>query len=202
VVKRIFAVVLMGALAIGAAGAQEEQPPTLKLTPALDTAQAQELLQRFESLCIEKFPDEAAVVAAVESEGAVQLPEDEIRGVLGGPGRGWALKGKTATFYLTLKAEPDRHCAVRSYANALFAPADWRIQLGNLLAAKKQVMEKAFDYDQPHANGGVSHAFVNVVFAVGPLENYTMIVEDFPAAALRKSETRLVRRIMSLPSAR
>ena len=191
-----FCAVLVLSLCASAALAQDQMPPTLKITPELDTPKAQELLENFQTLCLEKYPDEQAIAAAMEKIGATPEPPASVHGILGGPGRGWKFTGKTGAFMVTLKDAPDRHCAIRAADSKPFAPISWRTLLQQAVAARKLSLSGNVDYDQPHADGSVAHAFVNLVVS-SSMENYTMIVEEWPAQ--RHVETRLLRRIMTMP---
>jgi hypothetical protein len=198
-VKRL----VIGALMYGLATASWAQgrPPTLKLTPALNTPQAQELIRHFERLCLDKFPNDDAVAQSLREMGAVAMPAGLVGNVLGGAGQGWQFQGETGSFVVTLKAVPDRHCAVRTVGETLLAP-DWRPFLRKAAGARKRELSGDIDYDQPQAGGGISHVFVNMVLTAAPPENYTLIVEEHPERAQHRVDTRVMRRIMSLPPQR
>jgi hypothetical protein len=198
--KRVSALALSGCLVCGYGWAQE-QPPTLRLTPQLDTPQAQELLRYFEALCLDEYPSEQAVTETLQKMGAAPMPADFVRGFLNGPGQGWRFQGKNGDFIVTLKAVPDRHCAVRTASEKLFAP-DWRAFLHEAASTRHQELSGDIDYDDPHPDGSVSHAFVNLILTATPMENYTMIVEEHPERTEHRVETRVMRRVLSLPSER
>lgn len=127
--RAIIGGVLMGAalVAASAALAQTSQPtdtppqaaapgggaPLVHAMPVSGAA-AQEMADLFESYCLKRFPDDAAVSTAAVADGLVALTEAEVKGILkDDPGRGWYKQTDFARYTITVESPPYHTCAVR-----------------------------------------------------------------------------------------
>jgi len=100
-----------------------QSPPAAAAQPAPDLPA--DFLALFSDLCLNKFPDDAALgVAAEEKHGSAMTPA-QVRGYLhDDPGNGWTFKDSgTGADYVVLVEQPPFHaCSVRHVSPVLYSP--------------------------------------------------------------------------------
>jgi hypothetical protein len=116
--------ILAAAAAVCLAGAAHAAEPRAyeRPDPAPDpAAQLAEMLTIYDEICLQTFPDDAAVAHALEARGATAMSNAEVKSILhDDPGRGWRIAGRTALFRLTVEAPPYHACGVRTNTVAGF----------------------------------------------------------------------------------
>jgi len=92
-----------------------------KLVTGDDTAILVEMTELFGKVCVDQFPDDAAVAKEMTARGGAPMTPSDIAVLLhADQGVGWKLVGKTTTYYVTVEAAPWHACAVRAATNAGF----------------------------------------------------------------------------------
>ena len=91
--------------------------------PPDPVAQRDELIALYDEICLRAFPDEAAAAAAAARHNGTPLSAGEVRRFLhDDPGIGWAVRGRTGRFHVTIERSPPYHsCAVRVMTAGGFA---------------------------------------------------------------------------------
>ena len=124
------------ALVLPAAAALADTPsgagPVPQPAPAAPAATAQpapdlpaDFLALFSDLCLNKFPDDAALGAAAEDKHATAMTPEQVRGYLhDDPGAGWIVKdsGGGADYVVLLEQPPFHACSVRHISPVLYSP--------------------------------------------------------------------------------
>lgn len=92
----------------------------------------EQMVQVFETVCLQAFPERRAVDGAMGQLGGTPLAAREVRTYLhDDPGRGWQLVRPEATYVVTIEEPPYRACAVRRMTPGGFptrAPFDAAVQ--------------------------------------------------------------------------
>ena len=135
----------------GSVRAQEAQPDAqLPLVPA-------EFVAFFTTYCLEKFPDDAALVSAASDSKLVALTQDQIRIFLrNDPGQGWLIQGESGKYVLTDESPPYHACAVR---HAVYTPSSvtpLKDLAGKYVAAKGHRLVDGPSLQTPMGEGIVS----------------------------------------------
>ena len=102
----------------GGARAQEAKPDA-QLPPA-----PAEFVAFFTTYCLEKFPDDAALVSAASDSKLVALTPEQTRLFLKqDAGQGWLIQGESGKYILTDELPPYHACAVRHAVHTPFSVA-------------------------------------------------------------------------------
>jgi len=89
-------------------------PATPQVAAPLDEATGAGLAALFTTLCVEAFPDAAALDARMAEKGATAMTPEQVKAVLhDDPGRGWLLTQNNHRFAITEEAAPFHACSVR-----------------------------------------------------------------------------------------
>jgi len=115
----------------GSALAQDARPDA-NLPPA-----PAEFVAFFTTYCLEKFPDDAALVLAASDSKLVALTQEQTRLFLrNDPGQGWLIQGESGRYILTDELPPNHACAVRHAVHAPFSVTPLKDLAGKFVAAK------------------------------------------------------------------
>ena len=138
-------------LCSGSGRAQEARPET-QLPPA-----PSDFVAFFSSYCLEKFPDDAALVSAASDSKLVALTQDQIKLFLrGDPGQGWLIQGESGKYVLTDELPPYHACAVRHAVYTPFSVTDLKDLAGKYVAAKGHRLVDGPSLQTPMGEGIVS----------------------------------------------
>jgi len=138
-------------LLCGSARAQEVQSD-VQLPPAPD-----EFVAFFTTYCLEKFPDDAALVTAASDSKLVSLTQDQTRLFLrNDPGQGWLIQGESGKYILTDELPPYHACAVRHAVHTPFSVAPLKDLAGKYVAAKGHRLVDGESLQTPMGEGIVS----------------------------------------------
>jgi hypothetical protein len=97
---------LLVAASLGAAPARAADPVTV------------ELVGMFSAICLDRFPDDAAVQKFVADQHFDVMPEPRLRHMLGtDPGMGWLQTTPRGQYVLTIELPPYHTCAIRKADN-------------------------------------------------------------------------------------
>jgi hypothetical protein len=92
------------------------------MRPAADNAVRDRMIDLYDQVCLQAFPDDAAVAKAMSGLGATELTRDQVEIYLhDDPGRGWSFDSTGTTFIVTVEAPPYHACAVRVTVDEPFA---------------------------------------------------------------------------------
>ena len=187
---------------------QEAAPPAQSQSDAApekssESPAALRLLRLFSQLCLQKFPDDAAMAPGVEAAGAVVMTEEEVKARLhNDQGRGWILDQPEGSFAIILESPPYHACAIRAFADVpLVSKLDLPLMKFHA-AQNKHLLSKPVLLPN-RLPGGVSvMAGYDVTnedgSAISPKESFMIVVDSYnaPSDPKRKVETRLVRQII------
>jgi len=198
-------VVAFLAAGFSSAWAQEAASPPAASAPAgaqPEDPMALQLLDFFSQFCFQKFPDDAALAAEVEAQGAVAMTADEAKERLhGDPGRGWTINHDGGQFVLILESPPYHACAVRAYSDKPLVSKRDMPQMKALAAQDKHLLSKPLLLPN-RLEGGVSIMVAYEVTnedgsVISPKEAYMVVIDSYiaPADPKRKVETRFVRQL-------
>jgi len=135
----------------GSVRAQEAVPQT-PLPPA-----PAEFVAFFSAYCLEKFPDDAALVLAASDRRFVALTSAETKLFLrGDPGQGWLIQGENGRYVLTDELPPYHACAVRHAVRTPFSVTDLKELAGKYVAAKGHRLVDGPSLQTPMGEGIVS----------------------------------------------
>lgn len=135
----------------GGAQAQDVQPDA-NLPPA-----PAEFAAFFSAYCLEKFPDDAALVSAAADSKLVALTQDQTRLFLkNDPGQGWLIQGESGKYVLTDEAPPYHACAVRHAVHAPFSVQALKDLAVKYVAAKGHRLVDGPSLQTPMGGGIVS----------------------------------------------
>ena len=113
----------------GSARAQDAPAPT----PSPD-----EFIRLFSSYCLEKFPDDAAVVSATSDNKLTKLTAEEarlfVRSKAGG--EGWLIQGTGGRYVLTAERPPYHACTIRHAVLTPFPTEAFNAMADRFVAAK------------------------------------------------------------------
>ena len=138
-------------LLCGSARAQDVQSD-VQLPPAPD-----EFVTFFTTYCLEKFPDDAALVTAASDSKLVSLTQDQTRLFLrNDPGQGWLIQGESGKYILTDELPPYHACAVRHAVHTPFSVAPLKDLAGKYVAAKGHRLVDGESLQTPMGEGIVS----------------------------------------------
>ena len=143
----------------GSVRAQDGQPdsksdskPGAQLPPA-----PEEFVAFFQAYCLEKFPDDAALVSAAADGKLVALTQDQTKLFLrNDPGQGWLIEGENGKYILTDELPPYHACAVRHAVRAPFSVTPLRDLAGKYVAAKGHRLVDGEALQTPMGEGIVS----------------------------------------------
>jgi hypothetical protein len=138
-------------LLCGSARAQEAQPDAaLPPVPA-------EFVAFFSAYCLEKFPDDAALVSAASDSKLVALTQDQTRLFLrNDAGQGWLIQGESGKYVLTDELPPYHACAVRHAVRVPFSVTPLKDLAGKYVAAKGHRLVDGESLQTPMGEGIVS----------------------------------------------
>jgi hypothetical protein len=203
----VFACLLLAA-GITAPWSQEASPPDAP-QPVPGTAPDQKeehpaalrLLRHFSDFCLQKFPDDAALAAAVEAAGGIAMTADEIKARLhDDPGRGWMIDSPEGRFAIVLEYPPYHACAVRVTTEKALASKLYAALMAVHVAQSKHMLSKPTVIPARFADGVSLMAAHRILGADGgaisPAENF-MVVFDIQNDPKLGVETRLVYQIVS-----
>jgi len=104
--------------------APDADPSQVAANSAALAAQLTEMLTLYQDICFTAYPDEPAVSDAMNARHARAFSRSEVRRYLhDDPGVGWALRGSTGEFVITIEQPPFRTCAIRTMTVAGFPDA-------------------------------------------------------------------------------
>ena len=116
-----------------------------------------EFVAFFSAYCLEKFPDDAALVSAASDSRLVALTSAETKLFLrGDPGQGWLIQGESGKYVLTDELPPYHACAVRHAVRTPFSVTDLRELAGKYVAAKGHRLVDGPSLQTPMGEGIVS----------------------------------------------
>ena len=96
-----------------------------------------EFVAFFATYCLEKFPDDAALVSAASDSKLVALTPDQTKLFLrNDSGQGWLIQGESGKYILTDELPPYHACAVRHAVRTPFSVAPLKDLAGKYVAAK------------------------------------------------------------------
>jgi hypothetical protein len=135
----------------GSVRAQEAQPDAqLPPVPA-------EFVAFFTTYCLEKFPDDAALVSAASDSKLVALTQDQIKLFLRNDlGQGWLIQGESGKYVLTDELPPYHACAVRHAVRVPFSVTPLKDLAGKYVAAKGHRLVDGESLQTPMGEGIVS----------------------------------------------
>lgn len=165
-----------------------------------------EFVAFFATYCLEKFPDDAALVSHAAESKLVALSEEQTKLFLrNDPGQGWLIQGENGRYVLTDELPPYHACAVRHAVYTPFSVTPLKDLADRFVAAKGHRLVDGESLQTPMGEGIVSTlSSRNEVDEKGvPTgEAFTLAVVSYPAqpqADGRKSqpfwEIRFVRQI-------
>jgi hypothetical protein len=130
----------------------QEAKPQIPLPPA-----PAEFVAFFSAYCLEKFPDDSALVSAASDSKLVALTSTEIKLFLrGDPGQGWLIQGESGKYVLTDELPPYHACAVRHAVRTPFSVTDLKELAGKYVAAKGHRLVDGPSLQTPMGAGIVS----------------------------------------------
>jgi hypothetical protein len=184
----------------GGAQAQDVQPDA-NLPPA-----PAEFVAFFTTYCLEKFPDDAALVSAASESKLVALTQEQTRLFLRNDlGHGWLIQGESGRYILTDELPPNHACAVRHAVHTPFSVVSLKNLAGKYVAAKGHRLVDGESLQTPMGEGIVTAlSSQNEVDEKGvPTgEAFTLAVVSYPPQPLADGtqsepfwEIRFVRRI-------
>ena len=92
------------------------------MRPAADNAVRDRMIDLYDQVCLQAFPDDAAVEKAMTGLGATELTSAQVEIYLHeDPGRGWSFASTGTTFIVTVEAPPYHACSVRTTVSEPFA---------------------------------------------------------------------------------
>ena len=168
----------------------------LGATPAsADDPAVVQLLGMFAAICLERFPDDAAVQKFAADQKLEVMPEPRLRHMLGtDPGMGWLQTTPRGQYVLTIELPPYHTCAIRK---ADTTPPDFLGPFGQLLngwaASQAGANLKQLPMQTPQI-GGVPSQLYGWTLDRGPgkqAETLMAIVSKLPD----RTEVRLVHSI-------
>ena len=135
----------------GSVRAQDAQP-NAQLPPA-----PAEFVAFFTTYCLEKFPDDAALVLAAAESKLVALTQEQTRLFLrNDPGQGWLIQGESGRYVLTDELPPNHACAVRHAVHTPFSVAPLKDLAGRFVAAKGHRLVDGESLQTPMGEGIVT----------------------------------------------
>jgi len=130
----------------------QDAPPDVGLPPA-----PVEFVAFFRAYCLEKFPDDAALVSAASDSKLVALTQDQIKLFLrNDSGQGWLIQGESGKYILTDELPPYHACAVRHAVRAPFSVAPLKDLADEYVAAKGHRLVDGPSLQTPMGEGIVS----------------------------------------------
>ncbi|HET9161786.1 MAG TPA: hypothetical protein VFN88_14340 [Caulobacteraceae bacterium] len=189
--------------------AQAPNAATAGLSPerqAREAKIAEEAIGLFKDICLDRYPDEAAVETFTKGRQAKAMTADEVRVYLNAdPGHGWHLTTPLGLYAVTIEEPPVRACAVRRMTPSGLSTASG--YLASITAfAKDHDLTVAPTMQQKAAMGGLDvTAFASVMTtrAGAPAEQMILFLSNYhgrPPAYFAKDaeggvgvEVRLVR---------
>ena len=179
----------------------QDAPPDANLPPA-----PAEFVAFFATYCLEKFPDDAALVLAASESKLVALTQEQTQLFLrNDPGQGWLIQGESGRYILTDELPPNHACAVRHAVHTPFSVTPLKDLAGKFVAAKGHRLVDGEALQTPMGEGIVTAvSSQNEVDEKGvPTgEAFTLAVVSYPPQPLADGtksepfwEIRFVRRI-------
>jgi hypothetical protein len=162
--------------------AQSEPPPA-----------PQEFVAFFQAYCLEKFPDDSALVSAASDGKFTALTPNETKLFLrNDPGQGWLIRGESGKYILTDELPPYHACAVRHAVRTPFSVTPLKELADKYVTAKGHRLVDGPSMQTPMGGGIVSSlSSQNEVDAKGvPTgEAFTLAVVSYPAQTLADGTT-------------
>ncbi len=123
-------------------------------------AQTDALISLYQTLCLDAFPDDAAVETALRARDAVPLSDQQVHDILhGDQGKGWLVTAAGTRFTVTIELPPFHACGVRTMMRAgMTDPAPYRALLDRYEHDKGKFRAsppKGFDQGALHSIGSV-----------------------------------------------
>lgn len=88
--------------------------PSSAASGQISEDEVKELVAVFREMCLNRFPDDAALDAAAAATGMARMSEEAVRGYLrADPGHGWFYRTPAAEYAITVEHPPVRACGVR-----------------------------------------------------------------------------------------
>ena len=135
----------------GSALAQDALPDA-NLPPA-----PAEFVAFFTTYCLEKFPDDAALVSAASESKLMALTQEQTKLFLrNDAGQGWLIQGENGRYVLTDELPPYHACAVRHAVYTPFSVAPLKDLAGKYVAAKGHRLVDGPSLQTPMGEGIVS----------------------------------------------
>lgn len=126
----------IGVLLAGSVGAFGQPATTQPPLVANNRAIAAEFTTAFSSICLDAFPESAAVDNTLTQKGAVPMTQEQLS-LLDNPTGGWFIKGTHTSLAILVRTKPVRSCAVRLTTPGLFSPGAMYAALEAVFAAQK-----------------------------------------------------------------
>lgn len=145
--------ILCCALLLLSGGAQAQDiRPGADLPPA-----PAEFVAFFTTYCLEKFPDDAALVSAASESKLVALSEEQTKLFLrNDPGQGWLIQGENGRYVLTDELPPYHACSVRHAVYTPFSVTPLKDLADKYVAAKGHRLVDGESLQTPMGEGIVS----------------------------------------------
>lgn len=90
-------------------------------SPAEDVSRQERMVALYDELCLQTFPDDAAIDRLMASKGATALTPEEVRVTLrDDPGRGWLLDDVGVSIQIMIEMPPFHACSVRWMSDSGF----------------------------------------------------------------------------------
>ena len=135
----------------GSALAQDALPDA-NLPPA-----PAEFVAFFTTYCLEKFPDDAALVSAASDSKLMALTQEQTKLFLrNDAGQGWLIQGENGRYVLTDELPPYHACAVRHAVYTPFSVTPLKDLAGKYVAAKGHRLVDGPSLQTPMGEGIVS----------------------------------------------
>ena len=137
-------------LLAGAALAQDQAQPV-----------SDEFVRLFSSYCLNKFPDDAAMLAQAEADKLDPLSPAQVKTILHeDQGVGWAIKGAQLQYVLTIEQPPFHTCALRYLSQAPLDGAPLMAVAKRFVEATGHKLLPPVGHSRPMNQGMISNALI------------------------------------------
>ena len=116
-----------------------------------------EFVAFFKAYCLEKFPDDAALVSAASDSKLMALTQEQTKLFLrNDAGQGWLIQGENGRYVLTDELPPYHACAVRHAVHVPFSVTPLKDLAGQYVAAKGHRLVDGESLQTPMGEGIVT----------------------------------------------
>ena len=169
---------MLKSLAIAAAScvlataAPAQQPPT---------AEVEEMAALYDTLCLQAFPNDAALARAAAAAQARPLTQTQVAFYLhDDPGRGWTLNTPTATYVVTLELPPYHACAIRRMTpNGFPNLAPYTARSEAYASARHATLSTVVDQTSKSPDGADIRSIAQLLTPTRPSELLMTITTDY-----------------------